>query len=257
MIYVLTKWKRLLIRTREGQLRKKSCWTWRFLPSQFPWTCLFSFPQSGIYSHFTHKCSTTHIKQNATVSTSYLLLPGSESYQENWQCWSWCFLWVPELCFQLSKFFILCLLPLVSLLTVTINPELLSEPLPFVPILRIFLLHLPIPELACFCGPFLLRVCILDWWLGPGSLWAVCLRCKLSLGIALVESHVFSPIDIIPASWTMSLLFLYSILIGHQLFETHYCPKVKSMIEIFISENYQSGHISVCFKPSKAFSFLI
>ena len=57
MIYVLTKWRRLLIRTREGQLRKKSCWTWSFLPSQFPWTCLFSFPQSGIYSHFTHKCS--------------------------------------------------------------------------------------------------------------------------------------------------------------------------------------------------------
>ena len=100
-----------------------------------------------------------------------------------------------------------------------------------------------------------LRVCILDWWLGPGSLWAVCVRCRLSLGTALVESHVFSPIGIIPASWTISLLFLYSILVEHQLFETHYCPKVKSMIEIFISENYQSRHISSSFKPSKVFFY--
>lgn len=257
MIYVLTKWRRLLIRTREGQLRKNHAELGAsFLPN-FLGLVFSHFPRVESTLILPTNAATTHIKQNATVSTSYLLLPGSESYQENWQCWSWCFLWVPELCFQLSKFFILCLLPLVSLLMVTINPELLSEPLPFVPILRIFLLHLPIPELACFCGWFLLRVCILDWWLGPGSLWAVCLRCRLCLGIALVESHVFSLIDIIPASWTVSLLFLYSVLTGHQLFETHYCPKVKSMIEIFISENYQSGHISSCFKPSKVFSFLI
>lgn len=252
MIYVLTKWRRLLIRTREGQLRKKSCWTWSFLPSQFPWTCLFSFPQGGIYSHFTHKCSTTHIKQNAAVSTSYLLLPGSESHQENRQCRSWCFL-SPWIVFSTLQ----ALHPVPPALAFSPHTDHKSWASEWAPslcshsetLLAIFA-HTRTDLLLWVVS---LRVCILDWWLGPGSLWAVCVRCRLSLGTALVESHVFSPIGIIPASWTISLLFLYSILVEHQLFETHYCPKVKSMIEIFISENYQSGHISSCFKPSKVF----
>lgn len=62
---------------------------------------------------------------------------------------------------------------------------------------------------------------------------------------------LLSWIGSIPACWTVSLLLLYSILIRHQLFETHYCPKIKShgfrvgLAEIFISEKCKSDHISL------------
>lgn len=54
----LDKKRRWLIRTRESQFRKKSCWAWNVLPSLFPLLCLFSFPQSELCSHSTQRYST-------------------------------------------------------------------------------------------------------------------------------------------------------------------------------------------------------
>lgn len=181
--------------------KKKSCSTWSALPFQFPLPCLFSFPQSGIHPHVTQRCSTTHTRQNVTVSLQALhtilrksILPGErEALVVVLPVSPWVALFalqVPHPDASLTGF--------VSFQYPYILGFWVSR-IPFGPVLR----TLPIRELAAglLLSSDVSRVCILAWWVGPRNLRVVLLQMQTTFMdyICFGFSYSSPPSGIIPA----------------------------------------------------------